>query len=177
MAIMTNKLAQIADDLDEMQQLITETTDYLHEIGEAIDKWKNDLTTNATVFDYKGKLSELVVNLGYIHAEQNKLQAEFKEIEEGKNIAAMLPELKDKFQQFGCNLLLGHNADNNIHYTFDFGEGRCITVKEHNFQWLLVECTSQFLDFNTLKEYLNKSQDIIGLLAVAKEMISVATYN
>lgn len=77
---MTNKLAQIANDLHEMQQLITDTTDYLQEIGDAIDKWKTDLTTTATVYEYKGKLSELVLGLEYIHAEQSKLQAEFKDI-------------------------------------------------------------------------------------------------
>lgn len=101
----------------------------------------------------------------------------FAALEEGKNIAAVLPELKEKFQQFGCQLLLDQDAQQNILYTFDFGEGRCITVKELNFQWSLVECSAQILDFNTLNAYLNNSQDVIGLLAVVQEMISTATYN
>ncbi|EDW62740.1 uncharacterized protein [Drosophila virilis] len=177
MAIMTNKLAQIANDLHEMQQLITETSDYLQEIGGAIDKWKSDFTTSETVYEYKGKLSELVLGLEYIHAEQSKLQAEFKEIEEGKNILAVLPELKEKFEQFGCQLLVDQDAEQNILYTFDFGEGRSVTVKELDFQWYLVECTAQILDFNTLNAYLNSTQDVIGLLAVVQEMITAATLN
>lgn len=83
----------------------------------------------------------------------------------------VLEILLSSLQQFGCSVNLSWDSDKKTLYTFDFGNKNYITIQTENAKLSLVEMSPENANFDEIKEFLNASQDFIGLLSSFRDKV------
>ncbi|XP_032594698.1 uncharacterized protein LOC116805633 [Drosophila grimshawi] len=170
MAASNQMLHKIETELVDIQEALNKTTNAVQQIVAAIEDSKGKQNTIASAAEFDGEVQQVLPELQQIEVERKQILEQFHDILENSNDVRIVQILKHNLHQFGCQLRASSDANNRILYKFDFGSKRCIIVTMNALRLELVRIYPEQRNFAKLKELLDESQDLMGLLNTFGDM-------
>ncbi|EDW06590.1 uncharacterized protein Dmoj_GI21433 [Drosophila mojavensis] len=148
-------LGKVEQELYKLDKALTEVTKAMNDI-------EMQMNSDETDSDNIENINEFAIVLKNVAIEEKKSEAEAENIDE-KYWIIYMDILRKKLCHLGCNVVQMLHPFKTL-FCIDFSRGTYIIIEINKSKISLEKISPEHKNFNNIKEHMDKSQDILGLI-------------